>query len=120
MRILILSVTAGEGHNTCAAALREALERRGHEVTVADLYRCCGVPSRLTDRIYRTCAKDFRQKYSRTYTRLERDERFRRRWEKELGEDAVLRLSDVSERYLLRRAERGFSALDYWKKIRSF
>ncbi len=82
VRILILSVTAGEGHNTCAAALREALERRGHEVTVADLYRCCGVPSRLTDRIYRTCAKDFRQKYSRTYTRLERDERFRRRWEK--------------------------------------
>ncbi len=38
----------------------------------------------------------------------------------ELGEDAVLRLSDASERYLLRRAERGFSALDYWKKIRSF
>ena len=38
----------------------------------------------------------------------------------ELGEDAVLRLSDASERYLLRRAERGFSTLDYWKKIRSF
>ena len=38
----------------------------------------------------------------------------------ELGEDAVLRLSDASEHYLLRRAERGFSALDYWKKIRSF
>ena len=38
----------------------------------------------------------------------------------DLGEDAVLRLSDASERYLLRRAERGFSALDYWKKIRSF
>lgn len=38
----------------------------------------------------------------------------------ELGEDAVLRLADASERYLLRRAERGFSALDYWKKIRSF
>ena len=38
----------------------------------------------------------------------------------DLGEDAVLRLSDASERYLLHRAERGFSALDYWKKIRSF
>ncbi len=38
----------------------------------------------------------------------------------DLGEDAVLRLSDASERYLLRRAERGFSALDYWKKIRRF
>ena len=82
MHILILSVTAGEGHNSCAAALREALERRGHEVTVADLYRCCGVPRRLTDRIYRICAKEFRREYSRTYTRLERDAGFRRRWEK--------------------------------------
>ena len=82
MRVLILSVTAGEGHNSCAAALREVMERKGHEVTVADLYRCCGVPRWLTDRIYRTCAREFRQKYSRTYTRLERDEPFRRRWEK--------------------------------------
>ena len=82
MRILILSVTAGEGHNSCAAALRDALERRGHRVTVADLYRCCGVPRWLTDRIYRTCAKDLRTKYSRTYTRLERDEAYRRRCEK--------------------------------------
>ncbi len=82
MHILILSVTAGEGHNSCAAALREALERRGHRVTAADLYRCCGVPRKLTDRIYRTCAKDFREKYSRTYTLLEREEGVRRRWEK--------------------------------------
>ena len=32
----------------------------------------------------------------------------------------LLRLSDASERYLLRRTERGFSTLDYWKKIRNF
>ena len=82
MRILILSVTAGEGHNSCAAAAAKALERRGHRVQVADLYRCCGVPRWLTDRIYRTCAKDLRKRYSRTYTHLERDEAFRRRWEK--------------------------------------
>ena len=82
MRVLILSVTAGEGHNSCAAALRQALEGRGHRVQVADLYRCCGVPRRLTDRIYRTCAKDLRKRYSRTYTRLERDEAYRRRCEK--------------------------------------
>lgn len=36
----------------------------------------------------------------------------------ELGDDVVLRLGDAAERYLLRRAERGFSALDYWKNIR--
>lgn len=32
----------------------------------------------------------------------------------------LLRLSSASERYLLRRAERGFSTLEYWKKIRNF
>lgn len=32
----------------------------------------------------------------------------------------LLRLSDASERYLLRRTERGFSTLEYWKKIRNF
>ena len=33
-------------------------------------------------------------------------------------EASLLRLAEASERYLLRRAERGFSTLDYWKKIR--
>lgn len=35
------------------------------------------------------------------------------------GED-LLRLSDASERYLLRRTERGFSTLDYWKNLRKY
>ena len=35
-----------------------------------------------------------------------------------IGDDALLKLSDAAERYLLRRAERGFSTLDYWKRIR--
>ncbi len=37
-----------------------------------------------------------------------------------LGDDALLRLADASEKYLLRRTERGFSTLDYWKKLRGF
>ncbi len=37
----------------------------------------------------------------------------------QVGEEALLRLSDTAERYLLRRAERGFSTLDYWKRIRN-
>lgn len=82
MRVLILSVTAGEGHNSCAAALREVLEKRGHEAQVADLYRCCGVPRWFTDRVYRACAKEFPTKYSRTYSHLELDESCRREWEK--------------------------------------
>lgn len=89
MRVLILSVTAGEGHNSCSAALREVLERRGHEVRAADLYRACGVPRRLTDRIYCACAKNLRTRYSRTYARLERDEALRRRWEKRFLPDWI-------------------------------
>ena len=35
-----------------------------------------------------------------------------------IGDDALLRLADAAERYLLRRAERGFSTLDYYKSCR--
>lgn len=34
-----------------------------------------------------------------------------------VSEDALKRLSDASERYLLAQAGRGFSTLDYWKKF---
>ena len=37
-----------------------------------------------------------------------------------ISDDALLRLSDASQRYLLRRTERGFSTLDYWKKIKNY
>jgi len=37
-----------------------------------------------------------------------------------IGEEALLRLAAASERYLLRRTERGFSTLDYWKNLRNF
>ena len=37
-----------------------------------------------------------------------------------LSDEDLRRLSRASERYLLRRTERGFSTLDYWKKIRNF
>ncbi len=38
----------------------------------------------------------------------------------QLADASLLRLADAAENYLLRRTERGFSTLDYWKKIRSF
>ena len=37
-----------------------------------------------------------------------------------LPDAELLRLGDASERYLLRRAERGFSTLDYWKNLRNY
>ncbi|MBQ8402331.1 MAG: galactosyldiacylglycerol synthase [Clostridia bacterium] len=39
MKILILSVTAGEGHNSTAKALREEFERQGAECTVLDTFQ---------------------------------------------------------------------------------
>ncbi len=38
----------------------------------------------------------------------------------EIGDEALLCLSSAAERYLLRRTERGFPTLDYWKKLRCF
>ena len=37
-----------------------------------------------------------------------------------LPEEDLRRLARASERYLLARTERGFSTLDYWKKIRNY
>ncbi len=37
-----------------------------------------------------------------------------------VGDEATLRLSAAAERYFLRRAERGFSTLEYWKNIKNY
>ncbi|MBQ9249705.1 MAG: DNA repair protein RecO [Oscillospiraceae bacterium] len=37
----------------------------------------------------------------------------------QIGEEALRRLGDAAERYLLSHAERRFSTLDYWKSIRT-
>ena len=39
MKILILSVTAGEGHNSTAKAMKEYFDRHGAECTVLDTYK---------------------------------------------------------------------------------
>lgn len=39
MRVLIFSVTAGQGHNTTARVLAESLTARGHETKVVDTFR---------------------------------------------------------------------------------
>lgn len=44
MKILILSVTAGEGHNSTAKALREEFERMGTECTVLDTFQYISPP----------------------------------------------------------------------------
>ena len=37
-----------------------------------------------------------------------------------ISDDALAHLGEASQRYLLRRTERGFSTLDYWKKIKYY
>ncbi len=83
MRILILSVTAGGGHNRASEALRGAAEARGHEVLEQDLYRLL-FPSApgLTDRLYRFAAARLRRLYRRVYGRMEEDRAYRRGFEK--------------------------------------
>ena len=83
MRILILSVTAGGGHNRASEALREAAEARGHEVLEQDLYRLLfSAAPRLTDRLYRFAAARLRRLYRHVYGRMERSQACRRSFEK--------------------------------------
>lgn len=39
MRVLVLTITAGEGHNNTAAAIKEGIEARGVECRVMDVYK---------------------------------------------------------------------------------
>ena len=39
MKVLILSVTAGNGHNACAKGMKDKLEQMGAEVKVLDMLK---------------------------------------------------------------------------------
>ena len=73
MKILILSVTAGQGHNATAKALAAMLEARSHEVEVADTFR---KTSRMlytfVDKGYLLAASRFKKLYGQGYYRLEK------------------------------------------------
>ncbi len=73
MKILILSVTAGQGHNATAKALAAMLEARAHEVEVADTFH---KTNRLlytaVDKGYLLAASRFKKLYGKGYYRLEK------------------------------------------------
>lgn len=48
MKILLLSCSTGEGHNHCAQAVQEVLNRRGHETEFLDMLRLFGEPGPLS------------------------------------------------------------------------
>lgn len=68
MRILILSCNTGEGHNSCAAAVHEFFEKRGHLCDTVDVLgfvskKFSGFISKWHARIYRHMPKLFAEGY---------------------------------------------------------
>ena len=48
MKILLLSCSTGEGHNHCALAVKEALQRLGHQAEFLDMLNMFGDPGPLS------------------------------------------------------------------------
>ncbi len=87
MKVLIMSVTAGEGHNTTAKSIAASLEARGAETKVVDTYKeinpflyktisngyLLGVSpffSPVYSRLYALCERRRKNAYRRSLTRL--------------------------------------------------
>lgn len=73
MKVLILSITAGEGHNTTAVAIQKELESRGVECRVLDT--CMEISRGLYNVIskgYLLSTAEFKKTYSMIYGKLEK------------------------------------------------
>ncbi len=72
MRILLFSVTAGEGHNMTARAVARALEARGAETKIVDAYRLAGsFMYHLVSRGYLVASSYLKYGYGLVYRILE-------------------------------------------------
>lgn len=72
MKVLILSITAGEGHNSTAEAIRRTFAEHGDEAEVFDAYRY--VSKALYEIIkqgYLLVTKDFKKLFARSYALAE-------------------------------------------------
>ncbi|MCL2842062.1 MAG: galactosyldiacylglycerol synthase [Oscillospiraceae bacterium] len=79
MRILILTVTAGHGHNTTARAMEEALVAKGVDVVVLDMYKYISrVIYNVVDKGYLFSVRRTPRQFGRAYSSLERRETPRR------------------------------------------
>ena len=79
MRTLILTVTAGHGHNTTARAMEEALVAKGVDVVVLDMYKYISrVLYNVVDKGYLFSVRRTPRQFGRAYSSLERREMPRR------------------------------------------
>ncbi len=72
MKVLVLSVTAGEGHNSTAKALKKQFELQGHQCEVLDTY--LNINKGLYDIVskgYLLTVDKFKKLFSKAYTKLE-------------------------------------------------
>lgn len=68
MKILILSITAGEGHNSTAAAIRQCFEERGHTAEVFDAVRYVSKALyEIISKGYLLVTKDFKKLFAKSY-----------------------------------------------------
>jgi processive 1,2-diacylglycerol beta-glucosyltransferase len=80
MKVLILSVTAGFGHNAAANAVSESLKSRGAEVLVVDMFKYASKTHYDTvDKGYLFSTKYIPKPYGQLYSALEKNPTLRRR-----------------------------------------
>ncbi len=73
MKVLILTITAGEGHNATAAAIEKSLSTRGAECRVMDMYlKTNKALYDVVSKGYLLTTAEFKKAYSFVYTMLER------------------------------------------------
>ncbi len=73
MKVLILSITAGEGHNSTAAAIRQYFEDKGDTAAVFDAYRYVSKALySLIKQGYLLVTKDFKTLFAKSYTLAEK------------------------------------------------
>jgi processive 1,2-diacylglycerol beta-glucosyltransferase len=73
MKILILSVTAGQGHNATAKAIACMLEERGHQTQIVDTFLRAGrMLYEIVSKGYLLSSSEFKLLYGKFYYRLEK------------------------------------------------
>jgi len=72
VKVLILSVTAGQGHNTTAKAIAEAFKKRGHEIEIIDAFAATNkLLYKIIDKGYLLAAYRLGYFYGKSYYSLE-------------------------------------------------